>query len=65
VCFREEQRGHKKIENTLIYTHLIRFSDDECVSSVAKTVDETRELVEAGFEYVTDVEGAKIFRRRK
>jgi hypothetical protein len=28
-------------------------------------VEEARGLVEAGFEYVTEVEGAKIFRKRK
>jgi hypothetical protein len=28
-------------------------------------VEEARQLVEAGFEYVTEVEGTKIFRKRK
>ena len=49
----------------MIYTHLVRFGDEEFVSAVAKTVDEARKLVEAGFEFVTEVEGAKIFRKRK
>jgi len=38
---------------------------DEYSSAVAKTLDEARKLVEAGFEYVTDVEGNKLFRKRK
>jgi hypothetical protein len=54
-----------RIENTLIYTHVIRFSGDEYVSAVAKTVDEARKLVEGGFEYVTEMDGLKLFRRRK
>lgn len=54
-----------KIEDTLIHAHLIRFSDEEFVSAVARTVDEARKLVEAGFEYVTDIHGVKIFRKRK
>jgi hypothetical protein len=31
--------------------------EDECISKVAKTVDEAKALVEAGFEYVCDIEG--------
>lgn len=57
--------GHKNINNTLIYTQLIDLRDDEFVSKVAKTVAEACELVEAGFEYVTDIDGLKIFRKRK
>jgi len=36
-------------------------------SDVAKTLDEARKLVEAGFEYVTGEysDGGKIFRKRK
>jgi len=32
---------------------------------VAKTLDEARSLVEAGFDYVTDIDDVKLFRRRK
>jgi len=47
---------YKRIENTLIYTHLIRFSNEEFASSVARTVDEARKLVEAGFECITEID---------
>jgi len=60
--------GHKNIKNTLTYAHLVENMEnreDEYVSKVAKTVDEARALVEAGFEYVCDVEGYKLFRKRK
>ena len=57
--------GHKNIKNTLIYTHLVNFKDDEYISKVAKTVEEACKLVEAGFEYVCEIEGVKIFRKRK
>lgn len=57
--------GHKRIENTLIYTQLINFESDEYACKVAKTEKDILELVEAGFEYVTDYEDAKIFRKRK
>ncbi|MFQ6127240.1 MAG: hypothetical protein ACE5R6_21925 [Candidatus Heimdallarchaeota archaeon] len=57
--------GHKNIKNTLIYTHLVNFQDDDYVSRVAWTLEEACKLVEAGFEYVIEVEGGKIFRKRK
>ena len=57
--------GHKNIKNTLIYTHLVNFKDDEYISKVAKTVEEACKLVEAGFEYVCEIEGVKIFKKRK
>jgi len=57
--------GHKSIKNTLAYTHLVDFKDEEYVSRAAWTLDEASKLVEAGFEYVCDVENAKLFRKRK
>ena len=57
--------GHKNINNTLKYTQFVDFGSDEYVSKVATTVPETCELVELGFEYVCDMGGAKIFRKRK
>jgi hypothetical protein len=40
-------------------------SSGEFLSAIAKMVEEARILKEAGFEYVADVDGLKIFRRRK
>ena len=63
-----EMLGHKNPKNTLIYTHLVkslRNDNEEFVSRVARTVEEARELIEAGFEYVCDMDGVKIFRKRK
>jgi hypothetical protein len=58
--------GHRSIKNTLIYTQLVQpENNEEYVSKVAWTINEARLLVEAGFEYVCDVEGAKLFRKRK
>ncbi len=57
--------GHRSITNTLRYTQLIKTEGDEFISKVAKTVEEARSLVEAGFEYVTEMDGYKIFRKRK
>jgi integrase len=57
--------GHKAISNTLRYIRLVDFPDDEFACKVAKTVEEAKALVESGFDYVTDVEGYKLFRKRK
>jgi integrase len=57
--------GHKNIRNTLIYTHLVDWSNDEFVCKVAKTVTEAQQLVESGFDYVCEVDGLKLFRKRK
>ena len=57
--------GHKNIKNTLIYTQLVNFKDNEYVCKIAKTLEEATKLIEAGFEYVTDMNGYKLFRKRK
>jgi len=57
--------GHKRIQNTLVYTQLVDLSNDEYVSKVAKTVQEACQLVETGFEYVTEIDDLKIFRKPK
>ena len=35
------------------------------ICKVAKTVEDAKSLIEAGLEYVTDVDGNKLFRKRK
>jgi hypothetical protein len=57
--------GHKNIRNTLVYTHLVDFGSDEYICKIAKTVDDAKVMVEDGFDYVTDIEGMKLFRKRK
>jgi len=63
---------HQSIENTMIYIHLEKAvfgstKNDEYHVKVAKTVEESCELVKVGFEYVTGEykDGGKIFRKRK
>jgi hypothetical protein len=57
--------GQKNINNTLVYTQLVNFSNDDYVSKVAKDAQEVRQSVEAGFEYITYINGFKVFRKRK
>jgi integrase len=57
--------GHKSIKNTLVYTHLIDFGNDEYVSKIAQTAKEAKILVETGFEYIcTTPENFMLFRKK-
>ncbi len=40
--------GHRRIENTLVYTHLLKLEDDEYVCKTAQTLEEATQLIEAG-----------------
>lgn len=57
--------GHKNIQNTLKYTQLVNFEDDEYICKVAKTLEDACALMEAGFEDVCEIRDAKLFRKRK
>jgi integrase len=65
ILYTQNLMGHRNIKNTLIYTHLIEFSAEEYVCKVASTIPEASALIEAGFEYVTEMENLKLFRKRK
>jgi len=57
--------GHKNIKNTLIYTQLVTFQNDDYVCKAAANVKEATDLIEAGFEYVCEMSTVKLFRKRK
>ena len=57
--------GHKSINNTLLYTQLVTFKEDEFTARVAHSEREAVELIETGFEFVCDYNGNKLFRKRK
>jgi integrase len=61
----KQQMGHKRIETTMIYTQLLNLNEDEWTCKTAKTIQEATTLIEAGFEYVTDLDGTKLFKKRK
>jgi integrase len=60
--------GHKSILNTQIYVNLeqaiFEIAEDYEVK-IAETLDDACKLLEVGFEYVTDMDGKKMFRKRK
>jgi hypothetical protein len=57
--------GHKNINNTMLYTQLVNFESDNYTTRVSDSVKEDRELIEAGFEYITERNGVKIYRKPK
>ena len=60
--------GHKNIKNTLIYTQLLPFTeDDQFICKVATDTKEACELIEDGFTFVTGEysDGGKIFKKPK
>ena len=66
ILWVKDKMGHSKIETTMIYTKLLAYPiDEEYVCRAAETVEESEKLIEAGFEYVTNVHNVKLFRKRK
>jgi hypothetical protein len=57
--------GHKIITNTLKYTQLIQFKDDEYEVTCTTTVEEAKTVSAAGFECVTEKNGIMLFRKPK
>jgi len=57
--------NHKNIKNTLVYTELVTFENDDCVCKVATTVKEAVELIETGYAYICEMDNVKLFRKRK
>ena len=69
VLYVKQFLGHKSIENTLKYIQLeqalFQNMSEDFICKVAKTLKDATELIEAGFEYVTDMEGCKLFKKRQ
>jgi integrase len=65
ILYVMEILGHRDIRTTLIYTQLVNFEGDNYHVKAAKTLKEDEELLKAGFEYVTERDGIKIYRKRK
>ena len=58
--------GHKSIQNTLRYTQLVDWgTESDYTCKVAQTLAEASQLIETGFDYVTEMNGVKLFRKRK
>lgn len=61
----QEFLGHRDIHSTMVYIHLVNLDADEYITRITKSVRGCRRLIEAGFQYVTELDGVKIFRKPK
>ncbi len=51
---------------TMIYVQLVVFNEEESYTcKSASNAKEASDLIEHGFQYVTDIDGTKLFRKRK
>jgi hypothetical protein len=57
--------GHKSILSAMKYIRMIHFEDNEFEVAVATTVEEAKQILSAGFDYVTEKRGIMLFRRPK
>jgi len=61
--------GHKNVNNTLVYIDLehaiFKSESDDFIVKVAEDPNDACELLEAGFDYVGNIHGKEIFRKRK
>jgi len=69
ILYVKEFLGHKRIDTTLKYVQLEQALFDKDADSftcrVAKTPEGLKQLIEAGFEYVTEKDELVYFRKRK
>jgi integrase len=61
--------GQKDIENTMIYINLdqalFNTQSDEWTCKATNDLNEAKQLIETGFEYVCDMNGYSLYRKRK
>jgi len=66
ILYVRQQLGHKKIENTLKYTQLININEEEEYTCKAtNNKEEIMKLIEKGFQYHDEIDGYKLYRKRK
>jgi len=65
ILFVKQQMGHKTIETTLIYTQLLSVNKDEYTCRTSQNIEQDAQLIENGFEFITERDGLKLYRKRK
>jgi len=62
----KQQLGHRKIDSTLIYTQLLNINEEEeFICKATNNKEEGMQLIENGFRFETEIDGYKLFRKRK
>jgi integrase len=66
ILYVKAQLGHKNIQNTMIYTQLIAFNEEEEYTvKTATNIKEATDLLEHGFTYIQEIDGIRLYRKRK
>ena len=66
ILFTKAVLGHKSLNSTLRYARLVQWeAESDYLCKFTKSLDEASSLIEAGWEYITDMDGGKLFRKRK
>ena len=65
IMYVKEALGHKTLHHVIKYIHVSEAVEEEYICKVAKTPEEVKELIEAGFEYVCEKDGVMFFRKLK
>lgn len=66
ILYVQQLLGHRQLKTTLKYTQLVQFPQDErYICKVARSVEEAKELIESGFDFVTDTDNCRLFRKMK
>lgn len=70
ILYVQQVLGHRTIKSTMQYINLEaalyhNSNNDDFHVKIAENLDEACKLLETGFEYITDMEGKKLFRKRK
>lgn len=64
IIFTMRFLGHKNIKNTLRYVRLINFDREEYLVKDTFDLKEATALLEQGFEYVIEMDGIRLFRKK-
>lgn len=46
--------SHKSLDNTMLYTQLIKFKDDDFSARIAHNEEEALQFFESGYDFVCD-----------
>jgi len=65
LVYTQRLMGHSSVQHTLRYIHTVDFNSEEYICKVATSTGEAKQLIEQAFEYICDMEGNKLFRKRK
>jgi len=66
ILYTQSVLGHKSLNSTLRYARIVQWeAESDYLCRFSKSLAEASSLIEGGWEFVTDMDGGKLFRKRK